>query len=57
VDVFGFGKQLQKEEPKIWEQVASRWEKGKFKDIKVNVNTKVHIKGSGMLSKPIQIGD
>lgn len=57
VDVFGFGKQLQKEEPKIWEQVAPRWDKGKFKDIQVNVNTKVHIKGSGMLSKPIQIGD
>jgi spore germination protein KC len=57
VDVFGFGKQLLMEEPKLWEQIAPRWEKGKFKDIKVNVNTKVHIKGSGMLSKPIQIGD
>jgi spore germination protein KC len=57
VDVFGFGKQLQKDEPKIWKQVASRWEKGKFKDINVRVNTKVHIKGSGMLSKPLQIGD
>jgi spore germination protein KC len=57
VDVFGFGKQLQKEKPEIWKQLASRWEKGKFNELKVNVSTKVHIKGSGMLSKPIEIGD
>jgi spore germination protein KC len=57
VDVFGFGKQLQEEDPIIWKRMASRWEKGKFKELTFNVNTKVHIKGSGMLSKPIQIGD
>jgi spore germination protein KC len=57
VDVFGFGEKLREEKPKIWNRVASRWEKDKFKDLKVNVSAKVHIKGSGMLSKPIQIGD
>lgn len=57
LDIFGFGEKLREDKPKLWNQVGRRWEEDQFKDIIVHVNTKVHIKGSGMLSKPIQMGD
>lgn len=55
-DIFGFGAKLQEDKLKAWKNVDDNWEEV-FKDLKVNVKTKVHIKNSGLLSKPIKEGD
>lgn len=51
-DIFGFGIRILENYPKVWKNVGGNWEEI-FKDIKVNVNTKVHIKNSGVTSKTI----
>lgn len=57
VDILGFGAILREEKPEMWNQIGRRWETENFKDVTADVNTNLHIKGSGMLSKPIQEGD
>ncbi len=54
VDIFGFGSRLREEKPNVWNKVARNWEKGIFKDVKVNVKSAISIKGTGMLSKTIE---
>jgi spore germination protein KC len=54
-DMFGFGDKLRKGNPSAWEKIEQDWS-NIFKDIKVNVDTKVHIKNSAMLSKPLEVG-
>lgn len=56
VDIFGFGTILRENEPKTWKLVEDDWE-NYFKTLKVSVNTKVHIRNSGMMSKPLEIAD
>ncbi|MCX8131315.1 MAG: Ger(x)C family spore germination protein [Clostridia bacterium] len=56
VDIFGFGAKLREEKPKAWNTVSDNWG-DVFKTLKVNVEAKVHIKNSAMLSKPLEIGD
>lgn len=56
VDIFGFGAKLREENPNVWNQIAGRWDNGEFKDLEVNVKANVHIKGSGMLSNPVEKG-
>ncbi|WML44757.1 Ger(x)C family spore germination protein [Neobacillus sp. PS3-40] len=56
VDIFGFGEKLREEKPRIWNRIGNNWE-DKFKELKVNVKVKVDIKGSGMFSQPIEVGD
>lgn len=57
VDIFGFGVRLREKNPKIWNQVASRWENDIFKELPVKVTAEVNVKGSGMLSNTIEKGD
>lgn len=54
-DIFGFGERLREEEVQVWNSVDD-WE-DVFKDLKVNVDTSVHIKNSALLSKSIEEGD
>ncbi|MBT2736390.1 Ger(x)C family spore germination protein [Bacillus sp. ISL-7] len=56
VDIFGFGAKIREENPRKWNEIAINWE-NKFKDVKVHVTTSVHIKGSGMLADPLEMGD
>lgn len=56
VDIFGFGAKLKEEKNKEWKTVSGNWGE-EFKKIKVNVETKIKIKNSAMLSKPLEIGD
>ncbi|MDP4084130.1 MAG: Ger(x)C family spore germination protein [Bacillota bacterium] len=56
VDIFGFGAKLREDNPKVWKKVASSWN-DRFKNVSVNVSTKVNIKGSGLFSEPIKMGD
>lgn len=51
-DIFGFGTKLQENYPKVWKSISNNWEEI-FKDIEVNVKTKVHVKNSGVTSKTI----
>lgn len=55
-DIFGFGSKLREDKYQAWEKVGNNWEEI-FKDLKVNVNTKVHIKNSAVLSKSLEEGD
>ncbi|KNY25827.1 Ger(x)C family spore germination protein [Pseudobacteroides cellulosolvens] len=56
VDIFGFGTKLKEEKNKEWKTISGDWEEN-FKQLKVNVETKINIKNSAMLSKPLEIGD
>jgi spore germination protein KC len=56
VDIFGFGAKLRADETEVWNQVSNNWEEI-FKDIEVNVTTKVRIKNSAILSKPLKVSD
>jgi len=55
-DIFGFGAKLQEDEVKVWNRVGDNW-KEVFKDLRVNVKTKVHIRNSGLISKPLEKSD
>jgi len=56
VDIFGFGIKIKANYNKEWKLLNGNWEDN-FKKLKINVETKVNIKNSGMLSKPLEIGD
>lgn len=55
-DIFGFGAKLREDEPAVWNQVSKNWDEI-FKDLEVNVTTKVHIKNSAILSKTLKEDD
>ena len=56
VDIFGFGAKLREDKIKVWNRVSSDWDET-FKNLEVNVITKVHIQNSAMLSKPLEEGE
>jgi spore germination protein KC len=56
VDIFGFGAVLRQNKPKLWNNISDRWD-DVFKNSDVNVEVKIHIKNSAMLSKPMEISD
>ncbi|MCX7921972.1 MAG: Ger(x)C family spore germination protein [Clostridia bacterium] len=55
-DIFGFGAKLREDKPKVWAGVENRWE-DIFKNLQVKVTTKVHIRNSAMMAKPLEVGD
>lgn len=55
VDIFSFGAKLNEENPRVWNTIKDQWRE-RFKDIKVDVEVKVHIKNSAMMSEPLEIG-
>ena len=55
-DIFGFGAKLREDKAQVWDSVGSNWDEV-FKDLKVNVNTRIHIKNSAVLSKSSDKGD
>jgi spore germination protein KC len=55
-DIFGFGGKIREDKVKVWNIVESNWEEY-FKNLKVDVKTKVHIENSSVLSKPIKMGE
>jgi spore germination protein KC len=56
LDIFGFGAKLKGNNPYVWKQVSNNWG-NLFRDIDVNVVTKIHIRNSATLSKPLKEGD
>ncbi|WP_053955688.1 Ger(x)C family spore germination protein [Inediibacterium massiliense] len=53
-DIFQFSKKIKNTMPHTWKNIYKEWDKI-FSEIKVNVEVKVHIQGSALQSKPIQI--
>jgi len=56
VDVFGFGAKVREDKPEVWSAVGEEWE-NYFKNLRINIKTRVHIRDSAMTSKPLVIGD
>jgi spore germination protein KC len=56
VDIFGFGAKLREDKNKVWNDVSGNWEEI-FKNLEVDVTTKVHIRNSAVLSKPLEESD
>lgn len=53
-DVFGFGKRIYENHYKEWQKIKDNWDEN-FKNLQVNVKTKIIIKNSAMLSKPLEV--
>jgi spore germination protein KC len=56
VDIFGFGAKLREDKNEVWNDVSSNWEEI-FKNLEVDVTTKVHIRNSAVLAKPLEESD
>lgn len=56
VDAFGFGSTVKKEKPELWKSIKADWN-SMFKALETKTIAEVDIKGSGLISKPIKIGD
>lgn len=56
VDIFGFGTKLREDNIQEWNRVRNNWEET-YRNLKVNIITKVHVRNSGLLSKPLGMGE
>lgn len=54
-DIFGFGRIIETQKPKLWKQIEKKYE-SVFRDINYSAKVKINIKGSGRISKPLQKG-
>lgn len=55
VDIFGFGSVVNSDMPALWQEIGHNWS-DIFVDLEVNVDTKIDIMESGLLSNPIKVG-
>lgn len=55
-DIFGFGKEIMQKYPNYWNKIKSQKEE-LFKELDVVVKVDAQIKGSALLSKPLEMGD
>ncbi|MCY6485190.1 Ger(x)C family spore germination protein [Clostridium aestuarii] len=55
-DIFGFSSIINREMPKEWKKNKKNWEE-EFKKLDTNVQVKVNIRNSALISKPIKIGE
>jgi len=55
-DIFGFGKTIKLNMPRLWKQVEPKWEQ-LFKNIDVEVHSTINIKDSALQAKSIKVGD
>ncbi len=56
-DIFGFAGIVMREIPKEWKKkIESNWEE-EFKRLDTNIQVKVNIRNSALLSKPIKVGE
>lgn len=54
-DIFGIGAQIERDNPKMWEKYKDNWEEI-FEKIKINVECKVKIIGSGVENSTVKKG-
>lgn len=56
-DIFGFSGIIMKEMPKEWKKkIEPNWE-DEFKELDTNIQVKINIRNSALLSKPIKVGE
>ncbi|MBU5440139.1 Ger(x)C family spore germination protein [Tissierella sp. MSJ-40] len=55
-DIFGFGNTIMRKRPDLWKEIGKQWG-SIFPELKINVDADIHIKSSGHILKPIQVGD
>ncbi|MTI79270.1 MAG: Ger(x)C family spore germination protein [Firmicutes bacterium] len=55
-DAFGFGQAIEREMPDLWKQIESNWDEI-YPQIGVKINIGIHIRGSGLAGKNIEVGD
>lgn len=55
-DIFGFGRTIMEDMPSLWKDIENEWDEV-FKTLETEANVRVNIKDSGLISKPIQVGD
>lgn len=55
VDIFGFGSIISREDPKLWDKISGKWEV-LFKDLDIQVTSKINLRNSGILKHPLKIG-
>ncbi len=55
-DIFGFGKTVMREIPKVWRKMEKNWNE-EFKKIDVNIDVELDVKNSGISKKSIKVGD
>ncbi|MEG6521324.1 Ger(x)C family spore germination protein [Desulfotomaculum sp. 1211_IL3151] len=53
-DVLGFGKVTHRSFPKLWQEELSQQWSEIFKDLEVEVAVEAHIRGTGLISNPLQ---
>lgn len=56
-DIFGFAGIIMREMPKEWKKkIEPNWEE-EFKELDTNIQVKINIRNSALLSKPIKVGE
>lgn len=55
-DIFGFGRSVRMNMPKVWRQIEPRWQE-MYQGVGVSVQCEINIKNSSILSEPIKVGD
>lgn len=53
-DIFGFGRHIHNNEPKLWKKYKDNWDE-EFRNLDINVDYKIVIRGTGVGSSTIQI--
>ncbi len=56
LDIFGFGKEVYSEMPKLWKEISQDWN-SIYKEMDVNVSVSVELKNRGLLRDPIAVGE
>lgn len=54
VDILGLGEKIYENDNKAWKKLGKNWY-DKFKNAKIDVTAKIHIKSTSMLSKPLKV--
>lgn len=55
-DIFGFGLKVKQNMPDVWRRIKDNWDQ-EFLDININVNVKLNIRNTGLMQKPLKVGD
>ena len=55
-DIFGFGLLIKRNIPKLWKEMGKDWDKH-FKEVEAEIIPEIEIVHTGLLKKPLKIGD
>jgi spore germination protein KC len=55
-DLIGLGNRLREDRHDLWKNIEGNWS-DVFKKVDIDVSVDIHIKNSGMMSKPLKIGE